>query len=330
MNMKKLLAWLMILVLCFTLVACRKVTSDNSSADRSDKTSSITKTETEGSTPLLYRVTDNNGRVVWLFGSIHIGRENYYPLPDYVLDAFDNADSLAVELDINAFEKDKKLQTQALSQLIYTDGSRIDDHIPEELYNKAVSVMEELDIYMSVFDRYCPAFWSSMIESVQYEKMGLNINLGIDRHLLDRAYENQKEILEVESAELQYQMMAGFSDDLQALLLEETVDMYENPKTAKSELDELMDIWAAGDEKEFSEYLSNEDQDMTTEEKQLYEEYIKAMFMDRNLSMTDYAEASLKSGKEVFICVGAAHIVGEGAVAELLKQRGYKVECITR
>ena len=79
----------------------------------------------------------------------------------------------------------------------------------------------------------------------------------------------------------------------------------------------------------FRNIFLNEDQDMTTEEKQLYEEYIKAMFVDRNLSMTDYAEASLKSGKEVFICVGAAHIVGEGAVAELLKQRGYKVERIT-
>lgn len=329
MKMKRLLAWLMILVICFTLVACRRVTSDNSSVNSLDKTSSTTETKAEGSTPLLYRVTDNNGRVVWLFGSIHIGREDYYPLPDYVLEAFDDADSLAVELDINAFEKDKKLQTQALSQMVYTDGSRIDDHIPEELYNKAVSVMEELDIYMSIFDRYCPAFWSSMIESVQYEKMGLHINLGIDHHLLDRAYENQKEILEVESAELQYQMMAGFSDELQALLLEETVDMYENPETTKSELDELMDIWAAGDEKEFSQYLAGEDQDMTAEEKQLYEEYIKAMFVDRNLLMADYAETSLKSGKEVFICVGAVHIVGEGAVAELLKQRGYKVECIT-
>ncbi|MEE1075523.1 MAG: TraB/GumN family protein, partial [Acutalibacteraceae bacterium] len=88
-------------------------------------------------------------------------------------------------------------------------------------------------------------------------------------------------------------------------------------------------IWAAGDEKEFSKYLASEDQDMTAEEIQLYEEYIKAMFVDRNLSMADYAETSLKSGKEVFICVGAVHIVGEGAVAELLKQRGYKVECIT-
>jgi uncharacterized protein YbaP (TraB family) len=45
--------------------------------------------------------------------------------------------------------------------------------------------------------------------------------------------------------------------------------------------------------------------------------------------MADYAEEALKSGKEIFICVGAAHVVGEGAVADLLAQRGYTVELVT-
>ena len=38
----------------------------------------------------------------------------------------------------------------------------------------------------------------------------------------------------------------------------------------------------------------------------------------------------VKSGEEIFMCVGAAHIVGEGAVAQNLKQKGYTIECITK
>ena len=44
--------------------------------------------------------------------------------------------------------------------------------------------------------------------------------------------------------------------------------------------------------------------------------------------MTDFAEDALASGKEVFICVGAAHIVGDGAMAQLLAQRGYTVTLV--
>jgi uncharacterized protein YbaP (TraB family) len=44
--------------------------------------------------------------------------------------------------------------------------------------------------------------------------------------------------------------------------------------------------------------------------------------------MTEYAEEALKSGKEIFICVGAAHVVGEGAMAEQLRDLGYTVEIV--
>ena len=67
---------------------------------------------------------------------------------------------------------------------------------------------------------------------------------------------------------------------------------------------------------------------MTQEEKAVYEKYNQAMVTDRNNSMAQYAENALASGKEVFICVGAAHIVGDGAVADLLSQLGYTVERI--
>jgi uncharacterized protein YbaP (TraB family) len=46
--------------------------------------------------------------------------------------------------------------------------------------------------------------------------------------------------------------------------------------------------------------------------------------------MADYAEEAVESGKEVFICVGAAHVVGEGAMADLLEERGYKVELVKK
>ena len=45
--------------------------------------------------------------------------------------------------------------------------------------------------------------------------------------------------------------------------------------------------------------------------------------------MADFTENALKSGEEVFVCVGAAHVIGVDSMIELLTDRGYTVERIT-
>ena len=335
MKMKRLLAWLLVLVMCFALAACKPAvknedTKPTETVATTPTTTPAEQSKNDGPSPLLYRVTDKSGHTIWLFGSIHVGRESYYPLPEYVQNAFDRADSLAVEMDIVAFEKDVNAQISALTALVYRDGSKISDHIPKDVYDQCVAILTEYNTYMPLLDMYGPAFWSSTIDGLLVEELGADADLGIDKHLLDMAYKTDKEILEVESAEFQYQMLAGFDDEVQIAVLESSIANYHEKEAAREDLEKMMDIWASGDEKAFADYLAADDTGMTEEEKELYAKYNKAMVTDRNLSMTQFAEAALSSGKEVFICVGAAHVVGQGAMADLLAQRGYTVECITK
>ncbi len=284
--------------------------------------------EEGSSTPLLYKVTDSKGNVVWLFGSIHVGREDFYPLPDYVLDAYKNSDALAVEVDIIAFEKDFAAQMTAMQELIFTDGSKIKDYISDETYNKAVEILEENNLYNFAMDYYKPSLWSNFIDNCAYMQLDVDMEGGIDRYLLEDAKKSGKKILEVESAALQYGVLGGFSDELQVLLLESSIEAYGDLKAMDDDLNEMMDLWAKGDEKEFSEYLSAEGEFEDEEEERLYNEYNQALLIDRNKGMIDYAEKALLSGEEVFICVGAAHVVGEGGMAEELAALGYTVEIV--
>ena len=323
MQLKKIISLLLIFILCFSLCACEEAEIitpfDTSSPSSSNEPESSAK-----SSPLLYKVTDKSGNVLWLFGSIHVGRDEFYPLPDYVTDAFNSADKLAVEFDIVSFEKDMSAQMQTLRTFLYTDGTTIKDHVSEDAYNKAVKILTDANSYVSMFDQFNASLWTSFLDSILIEKIGADTELGIDRHLI------KKEIVDVESAEFQYEMLAGFSEELQVFLFNETLSSFDDEDLAKKEVTEMMDLWAAGDEKEFAEYLSAEENNIPKEQTALYEEYNKAMMTDRNASMTDFAEKALKSGEEIFMCVGAAHIVGEGAVAQNLKQLGYTVECITK
>lgn len=311
---KKLTAFLaVLLVLCLCMTGCFGPKAEQGE-------SSVT--------PLLYRVTDQNGNVLWLFGSIHVGTENYYPLPDYVLDAFDGSDALAVELDIMAMEWNFVQQTQLMQLLIYTDGSTITDHLSQQTYERGVEILRENNAYNESMDFYMPAMWWSMIESFGMEKMGVKTSLGIDRHLLKRARSDGKPVREVESAEFQYAIMAGFSPALQQILLEGAIYSYDNLEESKADMEKMIALWSSGDEAAFAAYLNQETEITDPEEAALYQEYNDGLITQRNQTMTEYAEAALLSGEEIFLCVGAAHIVGEGAIAQNLRQMGYQVEIV--
>jgi uncharacterized protein YbaP (TraB family) len=173
-----------------------------------------------------------------------------------------------------------------------------------------------------------PSFWWSAIETLSYEKIDAKAELGVDRHLLELAKEQKKEIREVESADFQYAMMGGFSEELQIMLLESAIAGYDDLEALKADGEVMMQLWAEGDEQAFGAYLTEEMEFTSEEEARLYEEYNTKLLVDRNKTMAEYAIDALESGDEVFICVGAAHIVGPGAVADILQNAGYTVEIV--
>lgn len=360
--MKKLTALLLALVMCFTLCACsaekendgttavnttvtdvntqetteplttEPLTTEESTTEAettlpSEPSVDVPSEEEDGITPLLYKVTDANGNVLWLFGSIHVGKEEFYPLPDYVMDAYNSSDALAVEADVSDITGSTVGLVQSMKSLIYTDGTTIKDHISEETYTAAVAALTDMGLYSSLLDYYCPSMWWSLIESGMILQTDVDAMLGVDMHLLSLAGEDGKEIREIESVAFQYEMLAGFSDELQEALLESAIEFANEAELYEQSLNMLMTLWAMGDEKTLIRYLDSSDEDpgMSAE---LYEEYNTAMITERNKAMTDYAVDALASGDEVFICVGAAHVVGDGAIADNLRQLGYTVEVV--
>lgn len=334
MKLKRSLCLLMVLCLLLGLWGCSfpTITVHHAPKDAPTEPTNDSATEpdqpagTATITPLLYRVTGSDGKVLWLFGSIHVGYDYFYPLPEYVYEAYESADAIAFEIDMRAFEKDTAAQVELLQLALYQDGTTIKDHIDPELYASAVEILEEYGYAASYLDLMKPTEWSSLLDMCFVEEMGLSSDLGIDYHLMDKAYADGKQILEVESAQFQYTMMANFSPELQEMLMASSVASFHDMELSKQDMEQMVELWATGDEVAFAAYLEEEPVFTSEEERQLYAEYNNAMIVDRNLSMTDYAEAALKSDQEIFICVGAAHIVGKGAMVDLLRQRGYTVE----
>ncbi|MBE6753165.1 MAG: TraB/GumN family protein [Ruminococcaceae bacterium] len=290
--------------------------------------------------PLFWEVEGEKGNKVYFFGSIHVADETAYRLPEHIMNAYLESDSLAVEVDINAMQSDLMGQLKLAQYMTYADGSSIADHIDPELYaamrefaeNEMSSMLSSLGYSnIDMLDMMKPSVWMSLFENYYAEAANLKSDLGIDSHFLTIAAAQGREIIELESAEFQYAMLDGFSDKFYEMQLSSYV-MGDVDETVKVYRD-MFEGWKEGNpEAMLSEEVDFSGEDLTDEEieeyTQILEDYNTAMLYDRNEGMADKAEDFINSGKNVFYVVGCGHFVGKDSVIDLLLDRGYDVKQI--
>ena len=289
-------------------------------------------------TPLFYHVTGEDGSEMWLLGTIHIGDERTAYLPQEIYDAFNAADALAVEFNMNEYEEDMEededYAEDIASLYFYDDDSMTKDHLDEEVYEASIQMLKCLGQYHMNIDYLKPFVWESSITGALKDGgRRLFSEKGVDQRLLDLAEEAEKEILDVESAESQTSMFSNFSDGLQERLLMEALT-YSRSEYNK-EIMELFELWCSGDEEALRKYINDEEDEeeedtseMTEEEKALYEEYETAMSTERDINMIEVAKGYLESGKTVFYAVGLAHLLKDDGLVDGLRAAGYTVELV--
>ncbi len=276
-------------------------------------------------TPAVWRVTDGE-RSLYLFGTIHVGEERNDGALAAVRNLFDRCDALAVEFDTKAFENNLAASVDEITQFLYTDGTTVRDHLPQELYEKSLEIIQSGGDYSPLMERYNLAIWDQMMEQALIKPSGLSPEFGMDGLLLDRAYDNGKEILEVESAHFQYGLINEFPEELYVLLIEETLE--EGEDVYCDELNVMYEAWLGGDMDTLEEYVigtEEEEEELTAEQIEMLENYDYRMLEERNLGMAEKADSYLKSGKTVFFAVGAAHMLGDAGLVKLLTDKGYSV-----
>lgn len=286
----------------------------------------------ETAAPLFYHVTGEDGQEMWLLGTIHLGDERTGFLPDQIMNAFNAADALAVEFNTLTFNdtllSDSTLQAELTSAYYYTDGSTAQSHLDDELADQLTMLMR-ISGYNDINGPYRKvSIWNSLLEDFYLAQgCSLKSDKGVDSRLLSWAMSQGKTVYEIESGISQIQMLTGFSDELQQLLLQELLSS--GLTGYCSEVQELYELWCSGNEEALTSYLITDTSEMTDEELALWEEYNKAMYTDRNKVMLKAAKSYLKSEETVFYAVGLAHLLGEGGLVQALRDAGYTVELVT-
>ncbi len=264
--------------------------------------------------PALYQACDEDS-CIYLLGTIHVGDSKLVGLTDKIWNAYNNSDAIAFELDITTISAEES------EDLIYLPiGDDLSNHLSQEQMEKLQNFLAARLITIDVVRQFNLAGIASLLQQLAYLELGYLPNNGVDQQLLEKAHSDSKEIIELETYELQAALLYQFKEEY---YLKQIDEILENYSMVKNSTKLLYQSYLSGNVLILRELFgSSEGSD------ELEKEYNQKMLIDRNLNMAEKAETFLKENRNVMIAVGSAHVVGEKGLVDLLEERGYKVSLV--
>ena len=253
----------------------------------------------------------------YLFGTIHVGTAGFYPLPETVEAAFRNSDTLALEADPNNVQE----AASAIAIAMYTPPDSIENHLEPALLSRAQQISARYGLQLQQIKQMKPYLLMFTLTMMEYGRLGYDASYGLDAHFSQRAQSEGKQVVALESMVQQMSMLDNLSPKLQTTMLQITVDEIGTGEVSGL-VDEMIEAWRTGDTAQLNDVLSVEERKLSPV---LAKEFRNRFLTERNAAMAQKIDRMLRSGQNVFVAVGALHMVGKDGIPVLLREKGYTV-----
>ena len=165
-----------------------------------------------------------------------------------------------------------------------------------------------------MLEKFKPELLISTLQILVFQSMGFTPQ-GVDAFFHTRAVADGKAEGQLETVQEQIGFIAamGEGNDSEFILLS-LKDLTETGNV----IDGMIGAWRSGDAQGLSELFV---EDMKVEAPALYD----TLLLERNLKWIPQIHRMLQDADTEFVLVGAAHIVGENGLLDLLSQEGYEI-----
>ena len=250
---------------------------------------------------------------VYLLGSIHVAKPDFYPLDDTIEHAFEHASYLVVELDQHKLDQDG-MRRLILKKGMYEQPDSIESHISETTLDKLKDYLAKYDMPLQGYNRLKPGFLAMTLFIAHTIRKGYLPEYGIDMYFLNKV-KNQK-VLQLETYEEQLNLF--FDVPNEEAFLADTLTQF---KDFDTDMNNLVSAWKTGNSDEMAQYIL----DKPLKEYPQMKDFYRKIFTDRNLKMTEKIVDYLSHKDTYFVVVGAGHLVGKQGIVNLLKENGFKL-----
>jgi uncharacterized protein len=266
--------------------------------------------------PPFYQI-EYQGKRAYLLGSIHVGRVDFYPMAPQIAERFSRAGALVVEADV------KDAEVQSLVQRYGMRSGREQRPPPDSDTRALMSdfCLDKVPLCESL-SSFAPWLQSMQLGLFRFAQLGYQAEHGVDVSLIRQ--NQDRPLLQLESAEFQLKLMASFDEATQWAMVREAI------VTKDSEMQALIDSWRSGDEATLASLMTAQ---LAPGEGR---ELLDKLLWQRNISMAEGIVSLMDDtelAKPLFIVVGAGHLVGEKSIPEYLVRQGarlrhcWRVEC---
>lgn len=255
----------------------------------------------------LWRI-EQQGRVSYLFGTMHSEHADVVTLPLIIRSHFESAKTLVLEM---VLDQDAVL---ALSRAgMISDGPDLRELLGPALYRRTADAMEDYGVPEHALRSMKP--WM-VFSTLMMPKS--RTGMFLDLQLYYEALAKGKTVKGIETAQEQIAVFDTMPIADQVVLLEDTLEQLPE---MQAYFDRMREIYLSGDLAAL-ERFSNEM--MAGDDPELIARFNRRFITDRNRLMAERLEPVLKDG-DAFIAIGALHLPGEQGVLHLLQQKGYEV-----
>jgi uncharacterized protein len=255
---------------------------------------------------LLFEIEGEQITSSYIFGTMHVADPDIVNLPKEVNDAFARSQSFVMEALF-----DEKSVAELMHSMVIEQGPTLDRSLTPQMFDTLASLLERYDLSRPVAARLQP--WAAFQTlSMPPQKGGTPLDLVLMR----RAQTARLPVQGLETLQEQTKVMSEMSRADQLSMLKEVICHY--PIFQR----ETVEAKAAYRDRQLGRLLT-----MTTQhvhEGDPTQRLLDRLLWTRNVHMADRLAPLLTKGN-VFIAIGALHLVGERGVLALLSTRGYRV-----
>ena len=258
----------------------------------------------------------NDDNVVYILGSIHAMKEDMYPLPGPIMEAFETAEVTVFEVDLMQIDREEIVEIMK-SRGSYEPPASIYDDLSDETTELLEEYLRETKINIDRVRYLRPWHLSLNIGVMELSRLGYKTELGLDQHLQHLAVKQGKEIQELESFDQQIKILYSDSIDIQDLSLR--VSLRDRAKMAE-ELESMVVAWRNGDADQMYQLTL----DSVSEYPELQSQ-MNRLVLSRNVKMVNKIRSYLEDGRNYLIVAGTLHMGGPQGIIKLLA-KDYEVD----
>jgi len=268
----------------------------------------------------LFRVS-LDGHEMHLFGTLHVGLPEFYPLEPRLAEALGQASTLALEID--PLQPQRELQRAVREHGMLKPGSAGYEGMDAQQRALLDSLIAQGGIDAGRALGFKPVLLATLLTMAEYTRQGFRSELSSEAWLARQARAKGVRVRELESLDRQLALLDRLAEPDRWRFLDEMMTTIASG-AQRREARAMVQAWSSADREALDAIVARCELDASVSGSFV----TRVLLKERNADLAGSLLNLLRQEPRTFAAVGVLHLLGSGSVPALLREQGVQVERI--